>query len=72
MIQTDTEKTSRIKPWGFSVGKKTNGEGAYREVLHILTCVHKLAPIASQGSALPPREGAADAKEKRIHSFYMS
>ena len=31
MIQTDTEKTSRIKPWGFSVGKTTNGEGFITE-----------------------------------------
>ena len=31
MIQTDTEKTSRINPWGFSVGKTTNGEGVITE-----------------------------------------
>ncbi len=31
MIQTDTEKTSRIKPWGFSVEKMTNGEGFITE-----------------------------------------
>ena len=31
MIQTDTEKTSRIKPWGFFVGKTTNGEGFITE-----------------------------------------
>ena len=60
MIQRATEKTSRIKPWGFSAGKKTNGEGVYREVLHILTCVHKLAPIASQARHFPPSSGEAN------------
>ena len=32
-------------------------------------CVRKHAPIASQGSALPPRAGEADTKEERIYSF---
>ena len=49
----------------------TNGKSFYRGVLHILTCVRQLAPIASHSSALPPSAGAADAKEERIHSFII-
>ena len=40
------------------------------QVLNVLTCVRKLAPIASLCSALPPSAGAADTKEERVHSFY--
>ena len=36
----------------------------------ILTSVRKLAPIASQARHFPPISGEADAKVKRIHSFY--
>ena len=36
----------------------------------ILTYVRRRASIASQGSALPPRSGEADTKEKEIISFY--
>ena len=37
----------------------------------ILTCVHKLAPIASQARHFPPSSGEADTKEERIHIFKM-
>ena len=37
----------------------------------ILTCVHKLAPIASQARHFPPSSGEADAKEERSHDFKM-
>ena len=40
--------------------------------LNILTCVRKLAPIASQARHFPPHSGEATAKEKRIHIFYMN
>ena len=52
------------------MGKMTNGEDFCREVLHILTGVRQLAPIASQARHFPPISGEADAKVKRIHSFY--
>ena len=34
-----------------------------------LTCVRKLAPIASQARHFPPRSGEAYIKEERIHIF---
>ena len=37
----------------------------------ILTCVRKLAPIASQARHFPPCSGEADTKEKRNYSFYL-
>ena len=49
----------------------TNGEDFCREVLNILTCVRALAPIASQGPALPPRAREANGQEKN-YDFYMS
>ena len=36
----------------------------------ILTCVRKLAPIASQARHFPPYSGEADTKEERNRSFY--
>ena len=53
------------------MGKMTNGEDFCREVLNILTCVRKLAPIASQARHFPPSSGEADTKEERIHIFKM-
>ncbi len=53
------------------MGKMTNGEDFCREVLNILTCVRKLAPIASQARHFPPSSGEADAKEERSHDFKM-
>ncbi len=52
------------------MGKMTNGEDFCREVLNILTCVHKLAPIASPARHFPPSSGEADTKEKEKYSFY--
>ena len=37
----------------------------------ILTCVRKLAPIASQARHFPPSSGEADTKEERNYSFKM-
>ena len=39
--------------------------------LNVLTCVRKLAPIASQARHFPPSSGEADTKEERIHFFKM-
>ena len=38
----------------------------------VLTCVRRLAPIASQARHFPPYSGKADIKEERNYSFYMS
>ena len=35
----------------------------------ILTCVRKLAPIASQARHFPPSSGEADIKEERIQVY---
>ncbi len=35
----------------------------------ILTCVLRLAPIASQARHFPPSSGEADIKEERNYSF---
>ena len=37
----------------------------------ILTCVRKLAPIASQARHFPPCSGEADAKEKNYSFYYF-
>ena len=39
--------------------------------INILTCVRKLAPIASQARHFPPYSGEADNKEEKIHSFII-
>ena len=52
MIQTDTEKTSRIKPWGFSVGKWQTGRVLQRGITYSDLCT-QACPYRLTGSALP-------------------
>ena len=80
------EKTAEWKPYAVpghgEGGGEAVGRGKYEQKLKklgisvskaertILTCAFKLAPIASQARHFPPISGEADAKVKRIHSFY--
>ena len=50
--------------------ERSEESGQRLQDLNVLTCVRKLAPIASQARHFPSISGEADAKVKRIHSFY--
>ena len=56
---TDYRKNLKDQTLGFFCGKMTNGKSFYREVLNILTCVLKLAPIASQARHFPAKGEAS-------------
>ena len=45
----------------------TKGVSWSRNGKPIISCVRKLAPIASQARHFPPISGEADTKEERIH-----
>ena len=51
--------------------ERSEESGQRLQVLHVLTCVRTLAPIASQARHFPPRSGEADAKEEIIQSFII-
>ena len=52
-----------------STVRLTKGVSVSRHERMILTCVRRLAPIASQARHFPPRSGEADIKEERNYSF---
>ena len=54
---------------GKVAAEPSEGASVSRHKRMILTCVRRLAPIASQARHFPPCSGEANAKEERNHSF---
>ena len=63
-------KCEQIRKNGNKCGRNEKS-GCHRTILNILTCVRQLAPIASQGSALPSEFGGSERLRKKEKIVFL-